>query len=1065
MKHRSWIKAIAASALASPRAAFRKTNTSLGATDAASLAPPIPLAMLATLTRVVQFLDKNHLEEEGLYSKPGVGLERKELLRLCRCNQLPDLSMYSPHSIARVVKEILGELYEPLISADISQQLLDAVSAGHMDGKTENTVTEIFKQIPFSTREFLQVFLGHLHTIAASGSSHMSVANLALNVGIALVRPPGDKTTLNSKTMIRRRKCIAEFFIRQAPSLPYDCATEMNIPAIPEEISTSTIDTADSTSTKKLHFVQVTWDIGESSLTVEQLEEIFSKFGQIENLGINDLGNRAIIAYADAAGAVAAERASMHALRVRRRKPRQGEKRREFSPHSSERSRPPSNLLSLHDDARASETVMTPKSNESAPTQDKLEPENKDGVQTGPRLVKANPIDDTIIVEDIEDDQLEINSSDPTRAKEEVSHMIATEQIDPEADEHSPSEKLPQSSDPDESSARNYSSAVREMPLIDEAKQTTERQGSFDKDLDAYPGLVTIRIESQNELSDSNPKTLPPQAPSLDELLAEKPSFTAKTSPQTPSEIPAVEDELTTDETLEITQKDENLLAEEAEFVEPRRDDCMALNSSKYDASIEELHSRLLDMEKILSTSTSALSATKLANEFERAVLQLHKQILDMVAECLIFAGLRHGEVSGNSMGTTNAEFLDFLEAQSKTQVKILEVEVRAGQELLRLHKTQYEKERVELEEEMTTLRVGRTETERLCAELRTDLRKCRSELACHVANATDIQRQKSVLEEKLASSEDKLHAKEVALLKLQAEYDKMHRVAAEAQMRVEKLKQSDIEESKGFCNQVDHRAALPEASKVLTSARDLPHTPKLFSKLSKQSTDRIVEEEPVPQAEAKIDTSTNSSRSSNVAALEAMKQQMARDIQEQIAATRAALKEMEICSSSGKTLQEEEEELRQLQQQLAARSAEMDTAMTESRTKLKELLDPAAASSFHDDLAVFDEMKSNQEPTIFDSTALVNELIARTERTPAAKSTQCADSFSSNAALQSPFGSQQLAQYHRPAQSVLYKKWTADRSRKMAQLANYRDQQAVLRAQQSMQTFQQALAQVREKR
>ncbi|KAF1788470.1 hypothetical protein GQ600_25269 [Phytophthora cactorum] len=191
-------------------------------------------------------------------------------------------------------------------------------------------------------------------------------------------------------------------------------------------------------------------------------QEIFSKFGQIENLGINDLGN-------------------------------------------------------------------------SAPTRDKLEPENKDGVQTGPRLVKANPIDDTIIVEDIEDDQLEINSSDPTRAKEEVSHMIATEQIDPEADEHSPSEKCP-----------------------NQAKQTTERQGSFDKDLDAYPGLVTIGIESQNELSDSNPKTLPPQAPSLDELLAEKPSFTAKTSPQTPSEIPAVKNELTTDETLEITQKDEN---------------------------------------------------------------------------------------------------------------------------------------------------------------------------------------------------------------------------------------------------------------------------------------------------------------------------------------------------------------------------------------------------------------------------------------------------------------------------------------------------------------------------
>lgn len=47
----------------------------------------------------------------------------------------------------------------------------------------------------------------------------------------------------------------------------------------------------------------------------------------------------------------------------------------------------------------------------------------------------------------------------------------------------------------------------------------------------------------------------------------------------------------------------------------------------------------------------------------------------------------------------------------------------------------------LQLEEEITALRVGRTETERLCAELRADLRKCRSELACHVANATDIQR------------------------------------------------------------------------------------------------------------------------------------------------------------------------------------------------------------------------------------------------------------------------------------------------------------------------------------
>eukprot|EP00644_Phytophthora_capsici_P010122 jgi/Phyca11/120421/e_gw1.41.284.1 len=155
------------------------------------------------------------------------------------------------------------------------------------------------------------------------------------------------------------------------------------------------------------------------------------------------------------------------------------------------------------------------------------------------------------------------------------------------------------------------------------------------------------------------------------------------------------------------------------------------------------------------------------------------------------------------------------------------------------------------------------------------------------------------------------------------------------------------------------------------------------------------------------------------------MKQEMARDIQEQIATTRAALREMEICSSSGKTLEEEEEELRELQRQLAVKSSEIDTVMNESRTKLKELLDPVTEATV-----------SNQEPTIFDSTALVNELISRVEKPPAHE-----------------------------AQSFLYRKWTADRSRKMAQLASYRDQQAVVRAQQSMQAFQQALAEAREQR
>ncbi|KAE9206609.1 hypothetical protein PF004_g17248 [Phytophthora fragariae] len=810
MKSRSWIKTMATSALLSPRTAFRKTNSSPAPlTTVASTSSSIPLSMLATLTRLVEFLDENHLEEEGLYSKSGVGLERKEILRFCKGpGNLPDLSLYSPHSIASAVKEILSEMYAPLVPADISRQLLEAASSGRIDEEAENAVIEVFKQIRATTREFLHVLLNHLSNLAASRPSRMSMTNLALHIGIALIRPTEDKSTLSSKNMMRRRKCVAEFLIRKASALPYDCVTEMNIPAIPELLSPPSIDVPP----KQLHFIQATWDAGESSLTFEQLEEMFNKFGEIENLGINDQGNRAIIAYVTAESAEKAEHAAIPNVRIRRRKPRQG-----------------------------------------------------------------------------------------------------------------------------------------------------------------------------------------------------------------------------------------------------------------------ALQSKLLDMEKILSTSTAALSATKLSNEFERAVFQLHRQILDMVEECLVLAGARCGE-NVTTKTSANAEFLDFLEAQSKTQVTILEVEVRAGQELLRLHKTQYEKERVELEEEITALRVGRTETERLCAELRADLRKCRSELACHVANATDIQRQKSALEEKLATSDNQLHSKDVALAKLQAEYDKMYRIAAEAQMRTEKYKRSGFDESLSY--QIEHNSQLPTIPNYEKRARtrvgeDLPQTSKLFSKLSTSKIKLEDSEQPTELLRV-LNTTKTSSRPSNVAALEAMKQQIARNIQDQIASTKAALREMEVCSTSGKTLEEEEEELRQLQQQLATRSSEMAAAMSESRSKLQELLDPTTASPTNDKHTGNDDIASNQEPTIFDSTALVNELIARAGKASVYNSNQPFQhgDASIDEPSQHPFFGiecgQQLIEYHRPtrdAQSLLYKKWTSDRSRKIAQLATYRDQQAVVQAQQSMHTFQQTLAEFRNQR
>ncbi|KAJ8528601.1 hypothetical protein ON010_g14728 [Phytophthora cinnamomi] len=822
-------------------------------------------------------------------------------------------------------------------------------------------------------------------------------------------------------------------------------------------------------------------------------------------------------------------------IRIRRRKPRQSEKRHEHSPKHSKTTY----NSCLQGDATGTSTDTTnPKANNSmvAPQASSLSEDIQ--VQLIPELsgrACQQPHDETIVVEDIEDEELQHEehsseqllpaqlvqvdtdaNADQANVDDGIADSISTrEEFHDNVSSKPTVENLGQDELTEQSqlvSAKSSNPEIApgfeevstaELQQPEESTRTPDQEhasiesGSTFRDTFSAEGKnemnesVTQQVQYERVLSDMKP-IIPVQArhaptkedpitnPATGAVILSTPLFpienhqdsTIDSSAFGMTKATSTADNTTSGLSESTTQRANRLPENDL----PRYDQTTSSTFSHPAHSTEVLQSKLLDMETILRTSSAALSATKLSNEFERAVLQLHQQILDMVEECLILAGARSGETADSlaTKASANAEFLDFLEAQARTQGKnsggrsacwsgvtsLAQNTHRVCSDMLRI---------LQLEEEITALRIGRTETERLCTELRTDLRKCRSELACHIANATDIQRQKSALEEKLETSDNQLHVKGIALAKLQAEYDKMHRVAAEAQMRVEKFKRGEFDES--MDNQIEHKLALLPASnyeKRVTRTR--------------LSTNKEIPEDPNPPTKPRVlDTSTISSRPSNVAALEAMKQQMTQDIQDQIASTkyaaldvasgRAALREMEVCSASGKTLEEEEEELRQLQQQLTARSSEMAAAMNESRHKLQELLDPTAASSFSG--ADQDSMAPNQEPTIFDSTALVNELIARAENAPPYNATRCAkapiaDSSDTQSLIVGVGCGQQFIEFHRPtrdAQSFLYKKWTSDRSRKIAQLATYRDQQAVIQAQQSMQAFQQTLAEFRNQR
>ncbi|TYZ64324.1 hypothetical protein PybrP1_006890, partial [[Pythium] brassicae (nom. inval.)] len=268
-------------------------------------------------------------------------------------------------------------------------------------------------------------------------------------------------------------------------------------------------------------------------------------------------------------------------------------------------------------------------------------------------------------------------------------------------------------------------------------------------------------------------------------------------------------------------------------------------------------------------------------------------------------------------------EFLNFLEIQARTQVRILEVEVRAGQELIRLHKSQFERERVEMEQEMASLQLARVQVERACAELRADLRTCRTELACNLAHASAINREKSELEERLALVETERQAKDIAWIKAQAELDDMRQVAAQAQMRVEEYRVA----VKGSINEGCGDAA--------ASSKD--HTVQEIGMGGFH--------QPAPLETIYVTTSSTLPPPSNVAALEAMKREIASDIRQQIEATTSALREMESCSDAADdapTVAEEEAILRRLQLQLAHANADTDEAMRESRRQLEHLMNPS---------------------------------------------------------------------------------------------------------------------------
>lgn len=171
-----WIKTLTVSALSSPRLSSfpklqsplsRNTTSGNGATRECAT---LTLQVLAALFQLVTFLETHHRREEGLYRRDGSPSESEKLLERALENDLPDLAQFSPHTITTVIKQILGDRFEPLIPYILSQQLLDrlAADASMDDAAFIALVRDTFKQVRSTSQSFLSLLLQHLNHVSAA---------------------------------------------------------------------------------------------------------------------------------------------------------------------------------------------------------------------------------------------------------------------------------------------------------------------------------------------------------------------------------------------------------------------------------------------------------------------------------------------------------------------------------------------------------------------------------------------------------------------------------------------------------------------------------------------------------------------------------------------------------------------------------------------------------------------------------------------------------------------------------------------------------------------------------
>ena len=204
--------------------------------------PYIPTVGVTNIVPAVEILITNieevGLETEGLYRKSGVASRVQQLKKSMEEDSAYNLQEQNIHVLSSVLKSILREIPDPLLTNDRYEDFLKASDISDPNERTSSLMA-LVNELPSSNFHLLQLLLSHLARVALNEESNrMSPNALSIVFAPCILRTNKVQETQDLLSAVCKQTLVVETILleqlRQVsnetqiiePSVPVECTTQ-----------------------------------------------------------------------------------------------------------------------------------------------------------------------------------------------------------------------------------------------------------------------------------------------------------------------------------------------------------------------------------------------------------------------------------------------------------------------------------------------------------------------------------------------------------------------------------------------------------------------------------------------------------------------------------------------------------------------------------------------------------------------------------------------------------------------------------------------------------------------